>query len=111
MGTHVRLDWPAWMRCNMGWGNTPREGHVCLIPPIFHAALRPAAHRGWVLDSPMHCAHGHQLGRGGALVGWDNRVPAPALCWTCRQCGHVTWAHDPNRDLRDTSRRDQRRHE
>ena len=68
---------------------------------IFPARWRWTA-AGYSLRSPARCAHGHRLGARQVLVGWNNSVPNPCLTWTCRACGHITWAKDP-----DPSRQDQ----
>lgn len=72
-------------------------------PPVPHPAVfasRPYRVREgcWQLSAPDECGHGHRFGPGRVLVGWNNRVPTPTLSWTCRHCGHVTWARNPNRD-------------
>ena len=68
-------------------------------PTIYRSQPRRIRDGKWALDAPATCGRGHRLGSGGVLVGWDNRVPTPTLCWTCRRCGHITWADDPNRAL------------
>lgn len=85
-----------------GLGNTTGR------PPVPHPDIvesRPYRVREgcWRLTAPNECGRGHRFGPGRMLVGWNNRVPTPTLSWTCRECGHVTWARDPNRD-KTTSR-------